>query len=176
MKYSSRDMEDKAVLDIAQLMCAAARTAPKTRGRDKIRTMVLTGDDMLELADKMEEIDIRKNGENRTHFTRDANNVRNADAVVLIGVEKYYYELNCRDCGFDGCADCAANGGTCLFSGVDLGIAVGSAVSVAGNLRADNRVMYSIGKSAQEMGYMPDDVIWLGIPLSVKGKNIFFDR
>lgn len=176
MLYMASEMEENAVLDVAQMMCAAARTAPKTRGIDKIVSLVLTGNEMLALADKMEEIDIRTNGENRTRLTRDAGNLRASQAVVLIGVRHFYYGLNCADCGFANCAECKKAGGTCLFSGIDLGIAVSSAVATAANMRIDSRVMYSIGKTAAEMHYLSDDVIWLGIPLSVSGKSPFFDR
>lgn len=176
MIYTSEQMENSALLDAAQLMCASARTAPKTRGIDKIVTLVVTGDDMLALADKMEEIDERKNGANRTHFTRDAANVRASGAVVLVGIEKSWYGLNCTDCGFGSCAECAAAGGTCVFSGIDLGIAVSSAVETAADLHVDSRIMYSIGKSAQEMGYPFENVIWLGIPVSLTGKSPYFDR
>lgn len=176
MIYDSETIEKNALAEIAQLMCASARTAPKTRGIDKIVTFVVDGEDLLNLADKMEEIDERKNGSNRTHFTRDAKNVRASGAVVLIGIEKYYYGLNCADCGFDSCGSCARNNGTCIFSGIDLGIAISSAVSTAGNLRVDNRIMYSIGKAAQEMGYSQKDIIWLGVPISISGKSPYFDR
>lgn len=39
----------------------------------------------------------------------------------------------------------------------------------------DNRVMYSIGAAARVSGLLDVDVTF-GIPLSVTGKNIFFDR
>ena len=62
-------------------------------------------------------------------------------------------------------------------SAVDLGIAIGSAVSVAADLRVDNRVMYSVGKAALNIGILGEDVkIAYGIPLSISGKNPFFDR
>lgn len=176
MIYNSDVMEEKALMDIAQLMCASARTAPKTRKMDKIVTLVLTGDDKIALADKMEEIDERKNGSNRTHFTRDAGNVRDSGAVVMIGIKKHFYGLNCTDCGFESCASCIQGGGTCVFSGIDLGIATCSAAAIAGEFHADNRIMYSAGKAAQEMEYSSDDIIWLGIPISITGKNPFFDR
>jgi uncharacterized ferredoxin-like protein len=35
--------------------------------------------------------------------------------------------------------------------------------------------MYSVGKTAAEMEY-GHDAVWLGIPISISGKNIFFDR
>jgi uncharacterized ferredoxin-like protein len=59
---------------------------------------------------------------------------------------------------------------------IDLGIALGSAVSIAADDRIDNRIMYSIGKAVAEMNYAEDSVVWHGIPISLSGKNIFFDR
>lgn len=59
----------------------------------------------------------------------------------------------------------------------DLGIAVGSAVSVAADNRIDNRVMYSAGKGALKAGMLPPDVkIAYGIPLSISSKSIYYDR
>lgn len=176
MKYESAAAERDIALEAAKRMCAAARTAPKTRGIDKIETLVLTEDELLSLADRMEEIDIRRNGENRTHFTRDANNLRSSQAVVLIGVQSFRYGLNCGYCGHPSCGECAAAGGSCFFRSADLGIAVGSAVSVAADMRIDSRVMFSVGVAAGEMGYLSGDITWLGIPLSISGKSPFFDR
>ena len=64
-------------------------------------------------------------------------------------------------------------GGRCAFAFVDLGVASASAAAVAAAEHIDNRIMFSIGKAAAEMGYRDEDVMWLGIPLSVSGKNIF---
>ena len=105
MIYYAKRMEESALLDIAQLMCAAAKTAPKAKGKDNITSLVLTGSEILELADKMEEIDWRLNGDNRTFFTRDANNLRKCSVVVLIGVKSHYYGLNCKYCGYENCAE-----------------------------------------------------------------------
>lgn len=176
MIYSSKQMEENAVLDVAQIMCASARTAPKAKGLDNIETLVLTGDDILALADKMEEIDERNNGENRTFFTRDAKNLRVSQAVVLVGVKQFYYGLNCSYCGYSDCASCKEAGGACVFGDIDLGIAVGSAVKAASDLNVDCRVMYSAGKCAKEMPYTKEDTIYLALPLSVSGKSPYFDR
>ena len=176
MIYTSDKMEEAAVLDAAQLMCAAARTAPKTRGIDNVKTLVLTGEDILALADKMEEIDLRANNGGRTFLSRDAGNLRRSGAVVLVGIEKKTYGLNCRYCGFESCDECTGGHGTCFFCGTDLGIAVSSAVSTAANLRIDCRVMFSVGRCAAEMSYAGENTLWLGIPLSTTGKNPYFDR
>ena len=177
MIYNSNMMEEKAILQTAARMCAAARAAPKAHGKDTVHTLVLTGDEKECLARKMEEVGTREMGDKmNTWHGRDAANVRKAQAVVLIGTDRKTRKVpHCGYCGFENCAGCKEAGGNCAFSYVDLGIAVSSAVSVAAMDMVDNRIMYSIGKAAAEMDY-EKDVIWLGIPISISGKNIFFDR
>ncbi len=103
------------------------------------------------------------------YFIRDADNIE-GKVVVLIGSkpkEKYH--------GFeeDECEETALR----ESSAIDLGIAIGSAVSVAKDMCVDNRVMYSIRRAAKNLKIFPDDVIIIfGIPLSISGKNPFFDR
>ena len=49
MILSSVQAEDEALLNVAKLMVAAARTAPKARGDDSIKTAIVTGSDKDEL-------------------------------------------------------------------------------------------------------------------------------
>lgn len=177
MMYQSSDMEKKAALQTAARMCAAARTAPKAHGKDTLRILVVDGEEKEALARKMEAVGEREMGDKAwSWYGRDATNVRAAQAVVLIGAEKTQRGVpHCGYCGFGDCAGCKKAGGNCAFAYVDLGIAVSSAVSAAASEGVDCRVMYSIGKTADEMDYAPD-CVWLGIPLSISGKNIFFDR
>jgi uncharacterized ferredoxin-like protein len=52
-----------------------------------------------------------------------------------------------------------------------------SAVAMASGLHIDNRMMYSIGRACLDLGLFGKDVKQaLGIPLSITGKNPFFDR
>ena len=106
MIYSSEDMQTRAVLDTAARMCAAARTAPKTRGMDGLVTCVVTGEDKDRLAAHMRELAGRLD---YAFFARDADNVDYADAVVLFGMEEQRRGLNagCQYCHFADCADCA---------------------------------------------------------------------
>lgn len=177
MRHESGEMEMQAVMQTAARMCAAARTAPKGHGRDTLHTLVLTGEDKEALARKMEEVGLREMGDEMpTWYGRDAACVRKAQAVVLIGAEKKLRGVpHCGYCGHENCAGCQAAGSNCVWAYVDLGVAVSSAVTIAAADRIDNRIMYSIGKAAVEMDFS-SDVLWLGIPLSVSGKNIFFDR
>lgn len=178
MIYKERQMEEQAVLQTAARMCAAARTAPKTRGIDDIQTMVLTGEDKDHLANKMEEIGRREFGEKAEDwYIRDARNVKAADAIVLIGARRTYRGVqNCGFCGFKDCGECRAKNGRCAFQFVDLGIALSSAVAAAADERVDNRIMFSVGRAAMELFDNLEYIVWQGIPISISGKNVFFDR
>jgi len=62
-----------------------------------------------------------------------------------------------------------------VLSVLNMGIAIGSAVKTASILNIDNRIMYTAGLAAQTLGMIEADIV-IGIPLSAKGKNIYFDR
>ena len=178
MIYNSTEMEKEALFNTAARMCAAARTAPKAKGTDTIVTFVLTKTDKQRLADMIEETGVFLFGEERAAwYKRDAGNVRDSQAVVLIGIKKDYRNIpHCGLCGFWDCTTCEEAGGVCAHLLIDLGIAVSSAANVASHDNVDNRIMWSIGKAAAEMEEFKDGFCWLGIPLSITGKNIFFDR
>jgi len=97
---------------------------------------------------------------------------------VLVGVKYEPRGLNerCTLCGFENCAACTDAGAVCVFTSVDLGIALGSAVSIAADGRADNRIMYTVGKAAASLGLLGEYKLIMGIPLSASGKSPFFDR
>lgn len=175
MAKTSKDAEREGVLHVANLMCVAARTAPKARGIDNIVSTVLTDKEKESLARKMEQFG--KKTERPHTFARDANNVRQAQALVLIGTKIGPVGLNCGFCGFENCQKCKQALARCAHNSGDLGIAVGSAVSLASNHRVDNRVMYTVGWTSVEGKVLGEKVkMVLGIPLSASGKNIFFDR
>lgn len=167
--------ETAALQSAAEHLCVAARTAPKGKGKDLLVTAVVAGDEIARLQQQMRAIGER---DGVAFFLRDAGNLDHAPVLVLIGTRKTPLGIPaCGFCGFDGCAAMLNAGGTCSFNTGDLGIAVGSAVSLAADLRIDNRVMYSIGKAALELGLLGGEVaIAYGIPLSARGKNPFFDR
>jgi uncharacterized ferredoxin-like protein len=167
--------EASALKQVAEAMALAARTAPKGKGQDTLEILILEKEDIQKLADEMERL-------SKLHelpgFVRDAGNIRGCAYVVLLGTK--IKTLGLKWCGLCGFKDCAANqaaNGICVYNTHDLGIAVGSAVSVAAAAHADNRIMYSIGMAVLELGWMKPEVkIILGIPLSGTGKNVFFDR
>lgn len=175
INLKKEEMEERGVSQVISLMCLAARTAPKARGMDNIVITAVSGSEKEDLAKKMEEIASR--GYHSRIFLRDAQNIRQAQAVLIIGTKLKDRGLDCGLCGFKNCAQCHEAGSRCAYDFIDLGIALGSAVSVAANHRVDNRVMYTVGYAASKYNLLGKEVkIALGIPLSVSGKNIFFDR
>jgi uncharacterized ferredoxin-like protein len=172
---SAQELEQQAVLQVAALMAAAARTAPKTRGLDNIRVAVIDDEPARQrLITTMQEIGQK---EQRPGLVRDAGNIAAAPAIVVIGVAANPAKLDCGFCGHVKCDGLVASGGICAFNSIDLGIAVTSALVVASQFHIDNRLMYSIGRACLDLQLLGADVKQaLGIPLSVTGKNPFFDR
>jgi len=164
-----------AVKTVAELMCCSAITAPKGKGVNLLYTKIFEGTEKDQVADLMEKIGREKE---IPFFVRDAANVRDSLLVVFIGTEvKPRGVPFCGFCGFENCEKSQAAGAYCAYAVGDLGIAIGSAVKVASDNNVDNRIMFSFGKAAIEGGFVPESVkLGYGIPLSVSGKNIFFDR
>lgn len=173
MIYNERTQRHEQVVASARQMLTAARTAPKARGVDIIEAILVEGDDLKILADKMIEIG---NERNRPSFIRDAGNVLQSEAVVVIGTHIQPMLLNCGHCGFPSCAEVPADV-PCVMNSIDVGIALGSACATAADLRLDTRVMYSIGVAAEELQFLGEDIhITVGIAISASSKSPFFDR
>jgi uncharacterized ferredoxin-like protein len=179
----SNKAEREAVLEAAKLMLVAARTAPKSAGIDDILTLIVYGKEKDAIADKMEKIAEERKAE---AFKRDAKNVRDSSVIVLIGMRgNKNFGLNCGACGYKTCKEFEEKKGklgedfvgpTCLFKALDMGIALGSAAKTASILNVDNRIMYRIGTAAMKLKLIPEATVIMGIPLSTKGKSIYFDR
>lgn len=169
-----------AMRTVATLMEIAAITAPKAVGQNFVVTRILEPDEIVRLADDME-LYGRESG--KKNFDRDGANVRASGSVLLIGLKDAKPPgINCAACGEERCfaintgfAEGEFLGPQCAIRLLDLGVAIGSAVKTAQMHNVDNRVIYRIGVSARRLGLIDADVV-MGIPLSVTGKSIYFDR
>ncbi|KXB05825.1 hypothetical protein AKJ52_02975 [candidate division MSBL1 archaeon SCGC-AAA382C18] len=176
------NLSDDGVFErIAEYMEVSATTAPKAAGVDSLTTQVVEGEELREIGEEMISI-----GENRDDdgFIRDGNNVLDSEAILLVGSKKQEgLGLDCGGCGYESCQefnDSEKNefdflGPNCIFKLLDLGIALGSAAKTASILNVDNRIMYRIGVVAKKLDYIDATVI-MGIPISGKQKNPYFDR
>ncbi len=175
MLQLNTEIETPGLLEVARQVCLAARTAPKGRGKDLLTTAIVTGDEKNSIAARMREIGKRCE---LPFFMRDAENIDNVELLILIGTRKEPLGLpDCGFCGFTDCRSMLAAGGFCSFNVGDLGIALGSAVSRAADMRIDNRIMYTVGKAVLELGLLDESIrLVYGIPLSATAKSPFFDR
>lgn len=176
MKTKSKEIEQNALEYVANLMCLSARTAPKTKGIDNIITLVVKKSTIKRLIKEMEQV-AKKEG--KPGFYRDAQNLKQCSLLVLIAVKSNAAGIKyCGFCGYKNCKELSKTKGICAFNSIDLGIAAGSAVCVASLHHVDNRLMYSAGRAAINLGLVDKKKVRqsLGIPLSASGKNIFFDR
>lgn len=181
MILSGKEIEREAVLAVAKLMLNSVRTAPKAQGKDTISAAILVDEDLKKVAGEM-----RSQAKTRgSGWERDAANVEQSSALILIGVKSEVTNLDCGACGFKTCEEHRKaerkrgldfEGPTCIIKALDLGIALGSAVKTASLHNVDNRVFYRAGAAAKQLGYLKEASVIIAIPLSASGKNPYFDR
>ncbi len=175
--HTEAELRQESLLDVAKRMIIAARTAPKGRGIDNLVLAVAEKETIAIIAAKMREM--AASGGYSEFFVRDAENILLCEVLVLLGTK--ISPIGLKQCGLCGFKDCDAKEQhpehPCSFNTGDLGIALGSAVSIASDCRVDNRIMFSVGKAVRELNLLGSEVkIIYGIPLSVSSKSPFFDR
>ena len=174
MIYNERDIRNQTVKRLAEAVMAAARTAPKAKGRDLVEVAMITDEDIERLSQTM----LQMSAESGMKFLlRDAANVLEAEAVIVVGIQCEQSEcgLNCGYCGYKCCAEKPACS-PCVMNGVDVGIAIGAACSKIADFRLDSRVMFSAGWAAKRLDVLNGADLVFAIPLSSSSKNPFFDR
>jgi uncharacterized ferredoxin-like protein len=175
--YYEEKLRDESIIDVAKKMMIAARTAPKGKGVDNTVITLVKRDGIREIAEKMKEM-VQKDDAPK-FFIRDADNILSVPVMLLCGTKIKSMNLSpCSMCGFRNCDEKDKHPDhPCAFNTGDLGIAIGSAVSVAMDNRVDNRIMYTVGQAVLRMGSLGKEVkVVYGIPLSGSKKNPFFDR
>jgi uncharacterized ferredoxin-like protein len=171
---------------VINLMAVSARTAPKAGGKDFLEIVVITEETKLkEIADTMK--DYASKSTNEAFWLRDASNIENSEALLLIGLSKPVTAgYDCGGCGYNSCEEFSKNremqekemgysGPHCVMRMMDIGVALSSAAKTASMLNVDNRVQQRVGAAARALSYIKAEVV-MGIPVSITGKNIFFDR
>jgi uncharacterized ferredoxin-like protein len=180
-------MSMKQVAEMAvQLMAASARTAPKAGGKDFLEIVVIKKEeDLGKIAIAMKEYAPKST--NEAYWLRDASNIENSQALLLIGLGKPVTAgYDCGGCGYPTCAEFSKNrqmrekemgytGPHCVMRMMDIGVALSSAAKTASLHNIDNRVQQRVGAAARALGYIKAEVA-MGIPVSIGGKSIYFDR
>lgn len=161
----------------ATRMMAAARTAPKAKGRDTLEMIIVDGADLHNLRKEMD----RLGKENHMDFlVRDAKHIPEIAVALIVGTKIKTLGLNeiCQLCGFKNCSEKEKYSDTpCIFNTGDLHLALGSAAMIAASSGIDSRIMFSVGKAALSIGLFNNDIkIAMGILIAMESKNPFFDR
>ena len=119
MIYNERNIRKEIVLEAAKQIMMAARTAPKGKGVDIIEIITLSHDSLPTLSENM-----RSEGKKRgmMFFLRDADNIEQADAVILIGTRRHLrFEL--RILWAKTCGENHQESNPCAINSIDVGIA-----------------------------------------------------
>lgn len=178
-------MEDAAKL-VVNLMAVSARTAPKAGGKDFMEIVVITEMDTLrKIAQKMKKH--APESTNEAYWLRDASNIENSQALLLVGLsEPVTAGYDCGGCGYPTCTEFSKNrevreremgytGPHCVMRMMDIGVALSSAAKTASIMNIDNRIQQRVGAAARALGLIKAEVV-MGVPISIGGKNIYFDR
>ena len=190
------ELRAATVRQVAQLMAAAAITAPKSggqlflAGKPGFMETVITDDPgaLRRLADWM-----RARGKERREriWLRDADAAQAFDAILFVGLLPGWYPPN-YDCGACGYATCAEflhhtkalrgesgelefTGPVCNLRDIDLGIAVGSAAKTAALHSIDCRCQTRVATAARKLGLIQADHA-VALSLSMTHKAIGYDR
>ncbi len=171
---------------VAQFMAASARTAPKAGGKDFLEIVVITKqEDLKKIADSMKAYAPKST--NEAYWLRDASNIENSQALLLVGLAKPVTAgYDCGGCGYPTCAEFSKNkqmkekemgytGPHCVMRMMDIGVALSSAAKTASLHNVDCRVQQRVGAAAKAIGLIKAEVV-MGIPISITGKSIYFDR
>lgn len=171
---------------VVNLMAASARTAPKAGGKDFLEIVVITKEeDLKRIADGMK--DYAPKSTNEAYWLRDASNIENSQALLLVGLSKPVTAgYDCGGCGYPTCKEFEKNrqikekemgytGPHCIMRMIDIGVALSSAAKTASLHNVDNRIQQRVGAAAKALGFIKGEVV-MGIPVSITGKSIYFDR
>lgn len=186
--------EAKAVKEAARLIGISIRTAPKSAGVDDIAYKILSDSEKKGITGEIKRLcrllQKGKTGDEKRaielDWHSDADAVDKSDCLIMAGVKgRNPLGMNCGGCGFKDCREFLKvkppqtihmPGPFCMFKLLDLGIALSSAAKAASSLAIDNRIMYRAGLAGYRLGLLKGYSPIMALPLSARGKNIYFDR
>lgn len=171
---TEKDFRLDITYQAALTMLSRAKTAPKAGGKDNLVYLLLEKDDIKRISAEISRLGYE---EDVPYFIRDSKNIEGLDYILVIGAKNRERNVpQCGFCGYRNCAEKAQTRARCAYDLIDLGIAIGSALSAAQLHGVDTRVFFTIGKAAMSLGLLEDSEVAFGLPLSITEKNIFFDR
>lgn len=172
---------DRAV----ELMAVAAHNSFRFKDRNTVKIITVEGEDLEQIAEYCFSL-----GDMSPLAARDGRHlaqlIKEPCSLMIIGDKrKSDFNYNCGACGYKTCAELnkaeeveslTANGPSCMFKNLNLGIAANAAASMAHRLGLHCRVFSTLAFSALALEVITDVDIVISISVSVSKKNPYFDR
>lgn len=172
---------DRAV----ELISMAAYTSFRFNNRNTIKLVAIEKEDLEQIAEYCFSL-----GDMSPLAARDGRNLvqmmKEPCSLLVIGDKrKSDFNYNCGACGFRTCAEMnkqeeveslTANGPSCVFKTINLGIAANAAASMAHRLGLYCRVFSTLAFGAKALEIIEDIDICISVCVSAGKKNPFFDR
>lgn len=179
-----------AVKIAARLLLASATTAPRVGGVGECTIHILY--DECDIEDLCQEVEtMAEKNKNWQFFKRDAQMLRDADAVLLVTSLRSKTDpadINCNMCGKLTCdylraaeelpdePGIAYPGPLCIFRANNIAYAVDGMISLARNLGIDYGLFWSAGAAAIRLGLLPKNTGFaLAVGISITEKSPFRD-
>ncbi len=178
------------LISIAKVGASAALRAP-VMARTKIRTEIITGEDLLpliEMSGIVGEVSTFVYGDHAV--AKKAYDAGTPIVELLIGVDASVSDLgwNCGACGFDTCAEfnryskehkgpgAFMLGPSCNWKILDHGTATSYAAAAMSALGTENRLQADYGSFSLLLGHLEGCTIVVGISLGPYGESVWFNR
>ncbi|NOX33981.1 MAG: hypothetical protein GXP56_09630 [Deltaproteobacteria bacterium] len=172
---------DRAV----ELMSVAAYTSFRFSERNSVKFIAIEKEDLEQIAEYCFSL-----GDMSPLAARDGRNLvqmmkEPCSLLVMGDKRKSDFNYDCGACGFASCAgmnraqeveSLTANGPSCLFKNMNMGIAANAAASMAHKLGLHCRVFSTLAFSAKALEIIEGVDICISVCVSAGKKNPFFDR
>jgi uncharacterized ferredoxin-like protein len=180
--YEGEGLASDSLLELARLCIIAALKAPKITNSRVLKTMIISGEDLLPIIQAAEVLaEVREEDIGRgLAFTdgialKSAYDIDGGKSVVMVLfgdlVTRSELNWNCGACGFSTCTEfnrrsseiwkkqkdnASPRGPNCVWKFLDFSCAVSWAVACAWQHNVENRLFNSLGRYAKMIGYLED--------------------
>ncbi len=179
------ELVEKGLERAVELMTLAAHNSFRFKDRNTVKMMTVSGDDLESIAEYCFSL-----GDMSPLAARDGRHLiqlmKEPCSLLLIGDKrKSDFNFNCGACGYRTCAEMnaaeeveslTANGPSCMFKNLNIGIAANAAAATAHRLGLHCRVFSTLAFSALALEIIEDVDLCVSVSVSAAKKNPYFDR
>jgi uncharacterized ferredoxin-like protein len=179
------DMVNAGMNRAVELMALAAHNSFRFNDRNTVKIISIGNEEMEQIAEYCFSL-----GDMSPLAARDGRHLvqlmKEPCALLVMGDKRRSdFNYNCGACGFRTCKELnsaekmeslTANGPSCLFKNINLGIAADAAASAAHRLGLHCRVFSTLAFAALAMEIITDVDVCISVSVSAARKNPYFDR